>query len=110
MSQNKIFLFEVEDKAVYIESSVRLEPGTGGFIAADAGETMTKATTSLERSLDPILDFAKTFVKRIGNLEIEKPAEVELEFGIKLSGAVNCWVISGQGEGAINLKLTWSTK
>lgn len=110
MSQKKIVEFEIENNKIYIEAALPAGVRSGGFVASNAGETVVKATGSMQKALEPVMGFAKEFITRIGNLSVEKPTGVELEFGIKLSGEVDFWVISGQGEGTINLKLTWETK
>lgn len=102
----KIIQFEIDGQKVFIEGDL---PKDGGkMIAASPGKTIVEATSSFEQTLDPIMAFAGKIMERVAGLKIEKPDSLELEFGIKLSGAVNFWVISGTGEGNINLKLSWN--
>lgn len=79
------------------------------LIAADASN-LARATNKLEDSLTPVLTASKTILARITESAKPRPSEVELTFSIKLSGNLNFWVIAGNGEGSISLKLKWTEK
>lgn len=106
MAKN-IVQFDLEGQTVYVEGDYT--PEQGRFIASVGDKSIVEATNSFEAAMNPVMAFTRNVMDRIGKLEVKKPATVEIEFGIKLSGAVNFWIISGTGEGSINLKLTWNT-
>ena len=102
----KIVEYEIDGQKVFIEGNL---PDSGSTFVSDGNNTVITATNSFGQAMEPVMTFAKDVITRISNINIRRPAEIELEFGIKLSGAVNFWVITGNGEGTINLKLTWKT-
>ena len=106
--EKKIIQFEIDGQTVYIEGDIPKE--SGKMIAASPGKTIVQATSSFEQTLDPILAFADKVISRVKGFKVASPDSIELEFGIKLSGAVNFWVISGTGEGNINLKFSWKNE
>jgi hypothetical protein len=105
--KSDILMFEVDGKKVYIEGDVPQTSGT--FVAAVGDKEIIAVVDSFEQTIEPVFAFAKSIVNKVNNLHISKPTEVELEFGIKLTSKINAWVISGTGEGTINLKLPWKT-
>jgi len=105
--KNDIIAFDIDGQQVYVEGEIPQD--SGKFIADNGDKQIVSSLNSFEDALEPIILFSKNIIKKINNIEIDKPAEVEVQFGIKLTGAVSCWVISGQGEGSINLKLTWKS-
>ena len=106
MAKN-IVQFNLDGQTVYVEGEYTAEQGK--FIASSGDKSIVEATNSFETAMNPVMAFTRNVMERISKLEVQKPATVEIEFGIKLSGAVNFWVISGTGEGSINLKLSWKT-
>jgi len=110
MIAKTILQFEANDTPVFVETE--FTPGTpkGGFIAANGQDTVLQATRSLHQSLDPVMSFVQAFMNKINSLPNEKPTTVELEIGLKLGAEISCWVITGQGESNINLKLSWQSK
>ena len=44
---------------------------TSGFSASNSGENVVKATNAFSDSLDRILNFSKTFIDKIAQLEIK---------------------------------------
>ena len=104
---NNIVQFQLGGKPVFVEGDYT--PEQGEFIAQSGDKTIVKATNDFQTALDPVMEFTRHVMDRIDSIKIGKPATVEIEFGLKLSGAVNFWVISGTGEGSINLKLGWKT-
>lgn len=110
MVTKTIMQFEANNTPVFIETDQAPDFPKGGFIAANGGQTVLQATRSLHQSLDPVMGFVQAFMNRIDSLPTEKPTSIELEIGLKLGAEISCWVITGQGEGNINLKLSWETK
>jgi len=105
--KNDILVYEVEGKKVYIEGEI---PAASGAFIADAGDkAVIAALDSFDNTMEPVFTFVRSIVTKINKIEIGKPTDVEIDFGIKLTSAVNCWIISGTGEGSINLKLSWKT-
>lgn len=89
---------------IYVETEV--DYSTLELIASHDTEIL-RAVTKFEDSLQPVINLAKSVINGINGIESVKPSEVELEFSIKLSGQLDFWVISGNGEGNISLKLKW---
>src|ERR1700749_3752499 len=101
-------IVEIKDasgNSIFIET--QLNPSSLEMIAANDNEVL-QAVSKLETSLDPIVNLSKAVIERIQRVEIEKPSEIELNFAIKLSGKLDFWVISGNGEGNIELKIKWA--
>jgi hypothetical protein len=106
MAKN-VVAFQIEGNPVYFEAD--LPRAEGGFAANAGDKAVIEATDSFGQAMAPVMAFVQDVITRIAHIEVKKPTEIEMEFGIKLSGAVNFWVIAGTGEGTINLKLTWKT-
>jgi len=101
----KIVEYQTGGGVIYIEGDV--PQSAGKFIAKPGSTQVVDAAEAFKDALGPVVAFSKAMIERFNDADIEKPAEVELSFGIKLSGEVKFWVISGAGEGTIDLKLTW---
>ena len=61
---------------------------------------------SFEKALDAVRPAAEKLMQTINGLLI-RPEEVEIEFGIKLSGKVGALIASTSTEGHFNVKLKW---
>lgn len=93
------------DEPIFVETEITSLDTK--FISS--GESLIKASKTFEFAMRPVLSLAKSVVAEIDKMEGTKPDTIELEFGIKLSGQVEAWVISATGEGNINLKMSWNT-
>ncbi len=72
--------------------------------------------TGLEEDIKDAYGAAKTVIKEIAadigadlnTLPAEaRPKDVEMEFHLGFSAGANIWVLSGQGEYAFKVKMTW---
>jgi len=95
-AQNHVFFIETE-----------INEATLALISSGDAEVV-KAVHSLEKSFEPIINLSKSIIQRVNTLSIGKPSELELTFSIKLSGKLDFWIVSADGEGSINLKLKWA--
>src|SRR5258705_12810359 len=104
MQRRKIVEILNADKTkLYVEAIV---DDTDEKLAAATG-MVVKAAATMEDALAPVIALSKTVLKKLNEIEVNRPKEVELTFAIKLSGEVNAWVISGTGEGSIELTMKW---
>ena len=61
---------------------------------------------SMERALSTVRPAAEIIMETIDGLTV-RPKEVEVNFGIKLSGKVGALIASSTAEGHFNVKLKW---
>ncbi|MEO6631332.1 MAG: CU044_2847 family protein, partial [Mucilaginibacter sp.] len=81
--KNDIIVFNVDGQSVYIEGEI---PRESGQFIADAGEQqVVSAIDSFESTMEPVISFARNIVKKINSIDINKPTEIEVQFGIKLT-------------------------
>lgn len=91
---------------IFIE--VEVSEREAEFVAS-AGNKLASAAKKFEQALQPAMTMASSMIRKISDTKIDRPTSVELQFGIKFNGSVDAWIVSGSGEGSINLKLTWQT-
>jgi hypothetical protein len=75
------------------------EVGIADDIAKATGETFKKALGSLG-------ELVRMLETSVGAME-RRPEKVELEFGAKISGDCNLWIVSGEGEADFRVTLSW---
>ena len=75
------------------------EAGVADAIAKATGETFKKALGSLA-------ELVKMLEASVGAME-KRPEKVEMEFGAKISGDCDLWIVSGEGEADFKVTLTW---
>lgn len=100
----KLIQFPLEDGSqMWVEVE---EPDTKGLRNSSiAGETGTKTSQTFETALDailPSLERVRGVLKDLNN-----PEQIEIEFGIKLSGEVGAFLASASTEANFAVKLTW---
>jgi hypothetical protein len=78
----------------------------GTVLAARPGEIAAQVKESFESALAPVTPAAEALIARLSGLS-ERPDEVTVEFGIKLTGTLNAIIASSAGEANISVKLTW---
>jgi hypothetical protein len=93
------------DEPIFVETQI----SSLDAMYISAGEPLIKASKAFGLAMRPVLALAGGMMKEIDAMPGKKPDTVELEFGIKMSGAVEAWVISLCGEGNINMKMSWNT-
>jgi hypothetical protein len=87
-------------------SEVFFESAEGSLVALRGGDADVVAEGKLGDRLSTIADAAEQVSK--GLRERLAPEEIELEFGVKVSGEVGWWFFAkASGEAAINVTLTW---
>src|SRR5437867_9727889 len=98
---------------------VRFELEGGGSVVAEledyaeVGETrvarkgiIETANQKFGEALDVVQPVANTLIARLTNLA-QRPDEVEVEFGIKLSTEVGAIIAKTEAEGTLKVTLTW---
>jgi hypothetical protein len=90
---------------IYVESAS--DAGIEGELQASAtGILYERAARTLNDSLQHIRPFAETLMEQLADLPI-KPAEMAVEFAIKLSTQAGVVVAQASAEGQITVKLVW---
>lgn len=84
------------------------ETGVGKIaLRANVGEVITKADAAFESALDTVRRNASAFIQQIGKM-MERPSEVEVEFGLKLTGEMGLFAVAkASGEANYVVKLVW---
>ena len=90
----KTVLVEIEDNEEGISKASRL------------GKGFEKASQSLEKSVDKIKPMAEAVLKKLHELS-EKPDEISVEFGLKLSGSAGAVLASSSLEANYTITLKW---
>ena len=73
------------------------------FVSSDS--LIKKASIAFEKSLYPIKAVSQSIIRQFDS--IEKPQEIEIEFGLKLQAETSAIVATVGGECNINVKLKW---
>ena len=83
--------------------------GTGrkvGLADVSAAKKIREMTVEgFKAAFQSLSDVIQVVQSSIGKLP--KPAKVELEFGAKLSGDCDLWVVSGDAEAEFKITVTW---
>ena len=88
---NKVFFGAGDDRGLS-------QIGVADDIAKATGETFKKALGSLA-----MVEMLETSVGTMPT----RPDTVEMEFGAKISGDCNLWIVSGEGEADFKVTLSW---
>ena len=88
--------------------SVRVEVDAPGGIAQAArpGEVATRAAESFQAALERFEPVTEAIIKRFQNLT-ERPAEVGVEFGIKLNADAGVVIAHTSGEANFKVTVQW---
>jgi hypothetical protein len=92
-------LVEVEDVA-----SEDIEP-----VTKSPGELAAKARRSLSDALDGIAPMVRTMKKRLNDVT-DSGDEIEVKFGVKLSGEIDAVVTKMGSEATYEITLKWANK
>src|SRR5215475_1798636 len=79
-----------------------VEP-TEGFRPAGAGQVAGR----VRNAVGPAVDAAKAVLDKVKEV---RPDEVEVRFGVKVSGGADWLVAKSAGEASFEIKLTWTPK
>jgi hypothetical protein len=82
-------------------------PETGVEQAALATTTVLKATQTLESAINHIKPAAGVILAQLQGLT-ERPEQIEVEFGLKLSTQVGAIIASGSTEANLVVRLRWT--
>jgi hypothetical protein len=92
------------DGAILIE--VDEEYGGEQQEASAIADFAQKASISLEQALAPIKPIVTKAMSAITDLPT-KPDQLEVEFGLKLSGSAGAIIAKAEGEATIKVKVVW---
>jgi hypothetical protein len=74
--------------------------------AARPGEIAAEAAQSLEAALEAVRPTADLLLAKLTSL-LQRPQEVVIEFGLRLTVKTGVVIASGEGEGHFQVTLTW---
>jgi hypothetical protein len=81
-------------------------------VALDGGaqSTIVKADATFEQALNVVQRNASAFIKQITDM-INRPSEVEMKFGLKITGELGLFAVAKAGaEANYEIKLVWKEK
>lgn len=85
------------------------EPESEGTVRAGRGDVIARAKETLEDALGNVVPAARAIAEHVhkaGN----RPDEIDITFGIKLSTAAGAIIASASAEANFNVSLHWSAK
>ena len=82
--------------------------GTGtGLSEVGVGEDIAKATgEAFKSALGALGEVVKTLEESVGAMP-KRPDKIETDFGATLTADCKLWIVSGKGDYAIKVKLSW---
>ena len=82
--------------------------GTGtGFSEVGVAEDIAKATgAAFKSALGALGEVVKSLEDSVSALP-KRPDKIEMEFGATLTADCKLWIVSGKGDYAIKIKLSW---
>jgi hypothetical protein len=82
--------------------------GTGtGLSEVGVDEDIEKATgEAFKSALGALGEMLKTLEESVGAMP-KRPDNIEMEFGATLTADCKLWIVSGKGDYAIKVKLSW---
>jgi hypothetical protein len=90
--------------SVYIESD---EPELAGAVRVGRADGMPeKARHTFEQSLETVTTVASALLAKVDELA-DRPDELQIEFGIKLSGEIGAILASAKAEANYSVSMTW---
>ena len=66
----------------------------------------TAASGQFESALGTLGELVGVLEKTVAGLA-RRPSKIEMEFGAKLSGECDLWIVSGEGEAEFKVTLSW---
>lgn len=97
---SQVVTYEVDDST---RVSFEIEPTVGFRSAGGAGEVLGR----VQDAVAPAIEAAKAVLDKVKEVQ---PDQVELRFGVKVSGAANWLVAKAVGEGNFEVTLTWDRR
>lgn len=83
------------------------EPETAGTVRAGRADTIAKAKETLEEALDKILPATKSVIGKLHSLG-NRPDEIEITFGVKLTTAAGAVIAVAGAEANFEVTLRWT--
>ena len=85
------------------------EPESEGTVRAARGDTIIKAKETLEEALNHVLPVTKSIVEKLYSIG-NKPDEIEICFGVKLSAIAGAVIASASAEANFDVTVRWTAK
>jgi hypothetical protein len=85
------------------------EPEVGGTVRAARGEKLEQAKETVEEALNKILPVTKNVVEKIRDVA-NKPEEIEITFGVKLTTTAGAVIASASAEANFEIRMLWTDK
>lgn len=104
-----IVKYETANGPVYIEAATVDERNSGvqkAGLPEDGKALIQSAAATFESAIQNAFVAANTLVEKAASLKIQ-PQELNIEFGLKLSGDFSFFVISGTSEANFAIKAKW---
>jgi hypothetical protein len=83
------------------------EPESEGTIRAARGDTIVKAKETLEDALDKVLPVTRSVVEKLRSIG-NRPDEIEISFGVKLSTTAGAVIASASAEANFDVTMRWT--
>jgi hypothetical protein len=83
------------------------EPESEGTVRAARGDTIVKAKETLEDALDKVLPVTRSVVEKLRSIE-NRPDEIEISFGVKLSTTAGAVIASATAEANFDVTMRWT--
>ena len=78
-----------------------------GLLESGVADDLIKASSEkFKAALGSLGEIVKMLEASVGAMA-KRPDKVEMEFGAKISGECNLWIVSGEGEADFKVTLTW---
>ena len=106
---SSIVKYETANGPVYIEATTAEERKSGVHKAGlpeDGKALIQSAAATFESAIQNAFVAANTLVEKATSLKVQ-PQELNIEFGLKLSGDFSFFVISGTSEANFAIKAKW---
>jgi hypothetical protein len=85
------------------------EPESEGTVRAGRGDAIVKAKETLEDALNNVLPVTRSIVEKLRSIG-NKPDEIEISFGVKLSTAAGAVIASASAEANFDVTVRWTAK
>jgi Trypsin-co-occurring domain 1 len=83
------------------------EPESEGTLRAARGDTIIKAKETLEDALNKVLPVTKSVVEKLRSIG-NRPDEIEISFGVKLSTAAGAVIACATAEANFDVTMRWT--
>ena len=102
---NRLIEFRLQSGETII-AEVKAGPGEGLIEASLSEHVAEQATKTFEEAIDRIKPAAELITKKLSDLVVE-PDEIEIEFGIKLSGELGAVIAAASVDANYVVKMKW---